>query len=109
MILIVNDKGDRLCNDNRWRSMALFGNVTGCVKQYRRLHAARRRARHIGGIVIQLPDGAHLDASGYCYRREPCLDRPGYERCVKLNMLDYRVDNPDESFDEIGAYGASGL
>jgi hypothetical protein len=111
MILILNDRLDRLCNDGRWRRTALFGNVRGCVQQYRRLGNAKARARQAGGFVVQLPEGAHIDAAGNCWREVPCPDKPGYVRTERLNLLDYRIPHPDAEaeFDEIGAIAATGF
>ncbi|MCK9462606.1 MAG: hypothetical protein M0R80_23555 [Proteobacteria bacterium] len=64
MILIINANGFRLCNDGYWRNFAMFGNVKGCVKQYRYKGHALRRAKHLGGIVVQVPQGMEVDASG---------------------------------------------
>lgn len=60
----------RLCNDDRWREWAHLGSMSDCVRQFRRLWAARRKASRIGGLVVELPVGWSLDASGRVYDAE---------------------------------------
>ena len=64
MIYIVNNDGDRLCNDGCWRSFANFGTYPECVKEYRNAGNAHRRAKKIKGTVVQLGYGQSVDASG---------------------------------------------
>lgn len=63
MILIINATGARLCQDNCWRSFANFGTYPECVKEYRSLGHAFRRAKRIKGRVVLIEDGT-IDASG---------------------------------------------
>ncbi len=77
-LVIINENGWRLCNDNRWRDFAVFGTVTGCVKEYRSLERAERRAKHIGGKVVRIPEGMTVDASGTVIETINCPDKPGY-------------------------------
>ncbi len=87
MILIINKDGWRLCNDGRWRNFAMFGNGSGCVNEYRCMGNARRRAKHIGGIVVQVPEGMSVDASGLVIETIPT--KPGYERVVHHKLIEF--------------------
>src|SRR4051812_20452700 len=63
MILVI--KGDyRLCQDNNWRSFANFGTYPECVKVYKSIYAARKKAKKLKGLVVKIPDGMSVDASG---------------------------------------------
>lgn len=63
MIVIVKN-GYRLCSDNRWRSFANFGTYPECVKEYRSLGWAKKKAKKIGGTVVELKEGETMDACG---------------------------------------------
>jgi len=67
MYLILNHDNLRLCQDNCWRSFANFGTYPECVKEYRSRVWARRRANRSKGIVIEIPEGVTIDASGSVY------------------------------------------
>jgi hypothetical protein len=67
MILIINEHGFRLCQDNRWRLIAHFGTKPECVKQYKSVGWARRKARRIKGIVVRIPSGVLVEAAGTVY------------------------------------------
>jgi hypothetical protein len=64
MILIINKENMRLCYDNIWRAFANFGSLSSCVKIYKSLGHAKRRAKRNGGSVVEIPDGLTIDASG---------------------------------------------
>jgi hypothetical protein len=57
MILIISVGGLRLCNDGRWRSFANYGCTPGCVKEYRLLSAAHKKAKRVKGRVVVIPKG----------------------------------------------------
>ena len=63
-LIIREDNQFRLCQDNRWRGMALFGTTQGCVKEYKQFWAAIRKAKQVTGIVVAIPKGYSVDAGG---------------------------------------------
>ena len=67
----------------------MFGSVKGCVKQYRSKGHALHRAKHIGGIVVQVPEGMSVDASGDVIETIPTT--PGYERHVHHKLSSFPV------------------
>jgi len=95
MILIISENGRyRLCNDNRWRDFAMFGNVKGCVKQYRSMGHAKRRAKRVHGFVVLIPNGFEVDASGNVIETIPCIDKPGYVNYKHHKLTEYTVELP---------------
>lgn len=66
MLLIVKDNM-RLCQDNKWRTFANFGTYPECVKEYKSLGHARRKAKRVKGEVVQIPEGVTVEAGGYAY------------------------------------------
>jgi len=65
MILIIHKMNSgRLCNDQRWRQNADFGTYSECVKEYKVLGMARRRARKNGGLIVKIPEGYTIDRTG---------------------------------------------
>jgi hypothetical protein len=91
MILIINQNGDRLCNDSRWRTFAMFGSVKGCVKQYKSLSHAQLRAEHIDGIVVRVPDGISVEAGGTVIEAIPCVDKPGYVNFKHRKLIEFQI------------------
>lgn len=67
MVFIINEHGLRLCRDHRWRLFAQFGTTPECVKQYKSLGWARRKARRIKGTVVRIPPGVIVEAAGTVY------------------------------------------
>ena len=80
MILIIKD-GRRLCNDNCWRSFAMFGSMPGCVKVYQQAGRARTQAARIGGKVAVIPPGMAVEAGGSVIETVPDTSRstPSYQ------------------------------
>lgn len=85
MILIIGPTERRLCNDGYFRDFALFGTFQSCVKQYKSLPHALRRAKRLtdGGaparaVVIPLSAGYSVEAGGTVIRTTPCPNKPGY-------------------------------
>jgi hypothetical protein len=74
MILIINQHGLRLCQDDRWRSHAHFGTTKQCVRVYKLYSAAATRARRVNGSVVVIPDGMEVDASGRVMETIPVKD-----------------------------------
>ena len=65
MILVINNSNYRLCQDNKWRDFANFGNYPECVKIYKRISSAFKKAEKIKGLVVMIDDpSATVDASG---------------------------------------------
>ena len=95
MIYVIADAGGyqncRLCKDGKLRWTALFGSYPSCVKQYRSLGHAKRRAKQIGGEVVQIPKGFEMDCSGLVIQRIPAEDKPGYERVLHHNLTSFVV------------------
>ena len=56
----------------------MFGNVAGCVKEYRSVGHALNRAKKIKGVVVQVPEGMEVDAGGKVIETIPVEDKPGY-------------------------------
>ena len=91
MILIINTAGHRVCNDNCWRHYAYYGNLRGCVQQYRRLSNARYRAKQVKGFVVQIPDGMSVDAVGTVIETIPCEDKPGYVNYKHHALAEFKI------------------
>jgi hypothetical protein len=67
MILIVKlieNTYYRLCQDGKWRSFANFGTYPECVKEYKSLGFAKKRAKKVKGQVAVIREGLEVDASG---------------------------------------------
>lgn len=80
MIYLINNDGYRLCKDNRWRTFAMFGTYQSCVKIYRQLGSAIKRAKQLKARVVEIADdNLTVEASGMIIRTVPA-DRPGYVR-----------------------------
>lgn len=94
MIIIINDNGDRLCKDNKWRSFAFFGSIKECVKIYKSPGYAKRKAKKIGGHAIQVPTqperSISMDAFGKLTEEVPAS--PGYVTDVELDPMDFKID-----------------
>lgn len=67
----------------------MFGSVSGCVQKYRYVGHARRRAKHIGGTVVQVPQGMSVEASGLVIETIPTT--PGFERVVHHNLKEFAI------------------
>lgn len=63
MLVVVRD-GRRLCQDGYLREFANFGTFPECVKEYRKRGWAERKAKEIGGQVVEIYRGQSMDASG---------------------------------------------
>ena len=63
-MILVTFNGMRLCQDNASRTFANYGTYPECVKEYKSLGHARRKAKRIGGTVVRVPDGMEIDAAG---------------------------------------------
>lgn len=81
MILIIDCDGKRLCHDDCFRDFANFGDFGSCVKVYKSLAWAKRKANHIQAhfdyqkknrkiSVVQLPNNSEINASGDCWLNE---------------------------------------
>lgn len=79
MILIFKD-GCLFCNDNRYRSHVLYGNVRGCVKEYKRLGQARRVANNKNAKVVVIPigKGMSINSAMLVIEQRDCQDKIGY-------------------------------
>ncbi len=92
MILIISDDGRyRLTTENKWSDFVPFGNVPGCVKLYSRLGMARRMAERVHGLVVKVPDGMSVDASGLVLETTPDPNNPGYEIHKHHQLMDFVV------------------
>ncbi len=91
MLLIIDNDNRRLCQDNRWRNFAGFGSVKSCVKTYRSLSAAKRKAKAMKGYVIELPEDATIEASGRVYREVPTS--PGFERIETIDIKSLIIED----------------
>ena len=95
MIVVINNRGDRLCKDGRWRDFALFGTYRYCVKNYTSVRRARaalaRRGFHpgSGGRVCQTPPGIALQSGGGCIEQR--LAGEGLVTCHHTKIADYVV------------------
>lgn len=85
MILVIKN-GARLCCDNRWREFANFGTYPSCVKVYKSVGFAKRRARYNGGGVAVIPPGAVVDAVGGVALSA--------DASVTARVEDYVIDEP---------------
>jgi len=95
MILIINQYRNRLCQDGRWRGFAHFGTDSDCVKVYRSMGHAKRKALKIDGIVIEIPElpegNVSVDAAGKVIKIVPSTKKPGYETVTHHDLLDFAV------------------
>jgi hypothetical protein len=92
MILIIDLHGWRFCNDGYWRDFAMFGNVKGCVKQYKTVGRAKRHAKKVMGQVVQVPQGMEVDASGSVIETVPCADKPNYEMFIHHKLTEFLLE-----------------
>lgn len=69
MVLIVKDNM-RLCNDGRFRQFANFGTFKECVKVYRSVSAATKKAKEVSGSAVSIPAGHTVDACGSVYDQD---------------------------------------
>jgi len=60
----IDGKDHRLCQDGKWRWFANFGTFAECVKEYRSLGHAKRRAKRVKGEVVVVGEGMAMDAVG---------------------------------------------
>lgn len=68
--LINRETGARFCQDGCWREFAYFGTYRACVKVWRKRSWAERAALvRSKAVILELPDGQHLDASGNILQR----------------------------------------
>jgi hypothetical protein len=70
MILIFSENGMRLCQDNKWRSNADYGTYSECVKEYKILSAARKKAKKVKGLVVEVPLAHEIDRTGVIFDGE---------------------------------------
>ena len=94
MILIINQHGDRLCRDGRWRDFALFGNMRYCCKQYHSIGRAMAAAirRNLGNFrICKIPGGLRVQAGSLCIETHPAPDQPGYVTYHHSRITDYVV------------------
>lgn len=89
----------RLCQDDNWRSHAAFGGERSCVRVYKNLAAALKKAKRVKGCVAVIPPGLTVDASGGVIETIPDPNRPGWEltRCHSLDEY-IVVDDPVTHF-----------
>jgi len=84
-IVLHPETFDRFCQDKRWRSFAMFGTESCCVKIYKRKGNAQRvadRFRVNGKTnVIRLHERETMDASGRITRTVDCGN--GMEKTVE--------------------------
>ena len=82
LILIINDGGARLCRDGRWRGFANFGTMSSCVKTYKRMSAAVKKAGRVGGRVVLIQNDNSVErwveAGGTVIEHYPTPDMPGF-------------------------------
>lgn len=63
--VVVDEARRRLCRDGQLRAFANFGTESSCVITYRTRGSANRRAQRRPALyVIEVPDGAEMDACG---------------------------------------------
>jgi hypothetical protein len=81
MILVTKEVMDyglcMLCNDGKLRDFAMFGNMRGCVRIYRKVGHARVVASRIGGQVAVIPEGMKVEAGGCVIESVLCAPPPG--------------------------------
>lgn len=63
-MILVTFNGMRLCQDNAWRVFANYGGSPSCVKVYKSVAAARKKAKKVGGTVVRIPADLEIDAAG---------------------------------------------
>jgi len=89
MIFLIKD-GMRMCRDNRWRSFANWGSTNTCVKTYRRLGVAKKRADRLKAKVVQITeDNITVEAGGRVYVTIPVSDT--YHRIEDKNIEEFVV------------------
>lgn len=97
MYLVISKNGKRLCKDNKFREFAMFGTFGSCIKQYKNLGHAKRKAdrtRWIDCEVVEIPEGYDVDASGNVYHDVPS-DKPGFINTIRQDLHEFVVHTPN--------------
>lgn len=89
MIYIINNDGYRLCNDDRWRTFAMFGTPQSTVKLFRVMGWAIKKAKRLKARVVELPDDVTVDAAGNLSREVPT--KPGFHRVEHPSVEEFVV------------------
>ena len=92
MILIIHkDNTNRYCKDGYFRSFAMFGTFSDCVKQYRHLGQALRVAKKLSGRVVNIPDSMEVEAGGTIIETIPCPNKEGYVNYTHHDLTNFVV------------------
>ena len=95
MIFLIDNNLRRLCNDNRYRGLACWGTMPGCVKVYRSRGHARNKADKIGARVVEIPEltvgRITVDAAGNVNKIVPCPEKPNHEKVIHCDMTDFVI------------------
>ncbi len=89
MILIVkkiNEQYHRLCNDNKFRLFAPWGDASYCGKEYKVLGHAKNKAKRIKAEVAIIPDGMEVDAITRVMER---ITDGNFEKIVNHQLKDF--------------------
>ncbi len=91
-IVVCPATGDRLCYDNKWRSFAMFGDGSRCVKIFKyakAAHTAARKYKHPKNDtnfitrVVYMYDGDSMDAAGHLTRAD---GKPAHQPCLSEGL-----------------------
>ena len=66
----------RLCNDDSWRSFANYGTYPECVKEYRSLSFAKKKAIQKKVLVVEVNKDVEIDACGRITLDYKSIDLP---------------------------------
>ena len=85
----------QLCNDNLFREMSPFGSEGCCLKTYKTLGGAMRKASRIKGRVINIPNDRRINMCMQIVEDVPCPDKPGYESLIRHEIDEFVVPFPE--------------
>lgn len=95
LIMIMNQNGELLSRDGRWRDFAPFGSVRYAVKTYRRTASALPVARKLRAKVVVVPSDEsverYVEAGGKVIERRPVPEKPGYVSVSHASLNNFVV------------------
>lgn len=94
MIFIIDNEGRRLCRDNGWRDFAFDGTYPSCIKTFKTVGWAKRRAKKTNGAkVVHIPSSRKISMNAVGDIREEVPSRTkGYTKHLTLEIKDFIVE-----------------
>ena len=100
-MFIIATPTKRLCQDGLLREFASFGTFKECVKVYKRVSIAARKARHLNAMrgflaphkdkfmIIEIKEGMSINAAGQVIKTEPA--EPGFEKVTTVSYSEILI------------------